>query len=154
MSNIDFRRLIPTEKMSGETTEDTKLLRAMLHKAEEFMRSYKWCPEISQRYLGFGVGGIVAVFLFRFREKIANTDDLLWVIVGDLPSAYVVVDRAPDARAALAIYCDLMAAWAGAILQHTPLDAVFPVKAEATEQNARQMESRIDFLKTEIIPTL
>jgi len=79
--------------MHGEDEEETKMLKVMLSEAESYIASFHWSQPIKERYLGFGVGNVVALFLFRFDKPIRETDDWLWVVVGDLPSAYFVVCR-------------------------------------------------------------
>jgi hypothetical protein len=34
------------------------------------------------------------------------------------------------------------------------MDEVYPLEAEATEENARDLQSRLTFLRTEIIPEM
>ena len=83
-----MKQVVPIEEMKGNGEEDTVLLKAMLEEAANYLKSHKWCPEIEETYFGFGVGGIIAVFLFKFKKKIEGTDDFLWVVAGDLPPAY------------------------------------------------------------------
>jgi hypothetical protein len=97
---------------------------------------------------------VIAVFLFHFAEKIKGTDEWLWVIEGDAPTAYLVLDRATNPLAALQIYCELMEAWADAVLKGGSLDGVFPVEAEATAENAVNLIKRIKFISNELIPEL
>jgi hypothetical protein len=139
-------------EVAGENQAETDSLRQMLHSAEEYLISFKWCPAITERYLGYGVGGIIAVCLFRLDRSIKGTDDWLWVVVGDLPSAYLVVDEAPDATAAMGVYCHLMEDWANAVLSGRALNDVFPVNAEATVDNARMLLSRTRFIREKLIP--
>lgn len=81
-------------------------------------------------------------------------DEQLWVVVGDLPSAYLVTDVSPDAIAALGVYCELMEDWANAVLQETPLNEVFPVSARPTVENAHALLTRVKCLRDGIIPML
>ena len=152
MTEPDMSKLTPAECLQGQDAEDTALLKDMLRDAGDYLRSHEWCPEVTERYFAFGVGRIVAVFLFRFAEKINGTDDTLWVIVGDLPSAYLVSDDIPDATSALENYCELMEEWASAALTEEPLENTFPVGAEPTVENAEALKSRTAFLRSEIIP--
>jgi hypothetical protein len=149
---VDPSLLTPCEKMRGEDAEDTRLLRQMLRTAESYITGAAWCPPICEKYLGFGVGGVVAVFLFRFRKRIQGTDDWLWVIAGDLPSAYLVLDDAPDAKSALTLYCQLMEEWVLAVRKKKPLDNAFPVSATPTKEHARMLASRIRFIREEVLP--
>src|ERR1700742_2304023 len=95
----------------GDDSEDTALLRGMAKSARAYITSFAWCPEIKQAYLAAGVGGLVAVFLFEFDRHIKDTDNELWVIVGDLPSAYLVVEPGEGPQDALEKYCEMMEDW-------------------------------------------
>lgn len=149
---VEFDRLVPVDAMVGEDQSETEMLRSMLRDAETFLTSHKWCPPIVERFLGFGVGGVVAVFLFRVSEKVHGTDDLLWVVEGDLPSAYLVTDGAPNPAAALSGYADIMEDWANAVLTGSALDEVFPVHAAPTAEHANMLLSRIKFIRERLIP--
>jgi len=141
--------------LRGDDDEDTKLLRDMGREAKVFITGHEWCPPIRNFYLAYGIGGVVALFLVDFAEAIADSpDDSLWVVVGDLPSAYFVSESADTPRAALECYCYIMDDWIAAVANDTDLEEVYPVDAEATEENARELQSRLDFLRTEIIPAM
>jgi hypothetical protein len=151
---VDTSNLTPGTSIQGEDEEETTLLRAMLVEARDYIRSFRWCPPISEEYLGFGVGQVFAVFLFRFAKPISETDDCVWVVVGDLPSAYFVVDDAPDPRSAAQVYCVIMQDWINAVLNKTPLEDVYPVKADATAEMAQMLDSRLRFLRETILPMI
>ena len=151
LASVDLSRLTPVEHMAGEDEAETVLLQQLLVRAEEYLRSFHWCPPIAERYLGIGVGGVLAVFLFKLERAINNADELLWVVEGDLPSAYFVVDEAPNAKSALEVYCTMMEYWANAVMSDSSLDDVFPVAAPATKANADRLCSRIRFIRNRII---
>lgn len=149
---VDLAKLIPAEKITGEDDVDTGLLKKMLQDARAYIEGFSWCPPIDGVYLGCGVGGVVAVFLFHFSERINGTDEWLWVVEGDLPSAYLVPDQAGDPASAISIYCELMDKWAIAILEGHPLYDVFPVRAEPTPENAKNLQNRLDFIRNRLLP--
>lgn len=149
MRTDSFRRL---PEIRGEDDTDTTLLLQMAREARAYISAFKWCPPIRAIFLAYGVGGVVGVFLFEFSRKIGGTDSQLWVIVGDLPSVYMVVEPDDSAAYALERYCDLMQDWADAVENKADLTQVFPVPVEATDENARELRSRIEFLREEIIP--
>lgn len=139
----------------GDDDEDTRLLREMGAEAKAFVAGHEWCPPIRSFYLAYGIGGVVALFLVDFTEAIADSpDESLWVVVGDLPSAYFVSESADTPRAALECYCYIMDDWVAAVVNDTDLEEVYPVDAEPTAENARELQSRLDFLRTEIIPAM
>jgi hypothetical protein len=151
--NIDGEGLQEESKIKGEDAEDTALLREMAAEAREYLEDFDWCPKITGVYLAFGVGGIVAVFLVQFEEAIEGADDALWVIVGDLPSAYVDVQPDDDGMVALGRYCSMMEDWSFNVLKDLSLEECFPVAAEATHENAEMLRQRLAFIHTEILET-
>jgi hypothetical protein len=148
---VNVTKLTPVANMSGSDTDETLQLRAMLEEATQYLRSFHWCRGIANTYFGLGIGGIVAVFLFEI-DGDPEVDRYLWVVVGDLPSAYFVTDLAPTPVDALSEYCTLMQQWARAAAAGGSLDGAFPVAAAATEANANQLLKRIHFLRTQVIP--
>ena len=137
----------------GEDAEDTALLQSMAVDARRFLAGFHWCPPIKALYLGDGIGGVVAVFVAELSERIAGTDDMLWIIVGDLPSVFLVPDEIASPRQALEAYCELMDDWIQAVDSGEGLEEVYPVEAAPTPANARALASRLKFLREEIIPT-
>jgi len=141
-------------EIMGDSAEDTRLLRAMAKEAEAYIASFPWCPKIITQYLGYGIGGIVGIFYFEFATKISGTDDKLWVVVGDLPSAYLVAEPDDSPGRALQRYIDLMQDWTTAVLESDDLQAQFPVTAEPTEENAELLSKRLKFLRAEVLPNI
>src|SRR5574344_1622754 len=76
--------------------------------AQHFLEEKKWCSKIEKGYLGIGVDGILGVFKFYILPTEKDIDSELWVVVGDIPPAYLVTDRAPDAVSALMVYVEEM----------------------------------------------
>ena len=136
---VDMRTVMPANKMIGEDADESRSLQEMLHRAEAYLTSFQWCPTIDASYFGCGSGGICAVFLFKLAAKINGADDLIWVVEGDLPSAYLVTDFAPDPISAASNYCNLMDEWAMAVLNGSSLESAFPVGVEANEYNATRL---------------
>jgi hypothetical protein len=149
-SQIDWSKLQPTNQIRGEDDNETRQLQAALEEARSYITSFPWCTNIEEEFFGLGIGGVVAVFLFHIRPR-GTVDQWLWVITGDLPSAYLVTDRATAPVQALEVYCELMADWIRAVRQGNPRD-VFPVLAESTAENADLLERRVALLRTQIIP--
>lgn len=123
----------------------------MLEEARAYLRSQHWCHAVTRERFGLGVGGVVGVFMFELTGD-PGVDRALWVVCGDVPTAYLVTDDAPTPVAALVVYCEMMEAWIGAARGERPVAGVFPVAAEANEENARRLEKRVRLLRREVIP--
>src|SRR5215475_267387 len=109
MHSRDLSKLQPVERMAGEDGEETTLLKELASEARRYIMSFKWCHGITKEYFGFGVGGVMGLFLFNINADV-GIDEWLWVVVGDLPSCYFVTDDVCTISEALSVYCDLMGA--------------------------------------------
>jgi len=143
--------LSPTTEMKGEDEQETKELFEMLNIANDYLRSFDWCSEVERTFIGIGIGKVIAVFLFGLKKK-KDVDDWLWVVVGDVPSAYLVLDEASDAVSALKVYCRVMEDWVIAVKTKSDLSKVFPVNVPADAKYAEMLQKRIDFIREKIIP--
>jgi hypothetical protein len=139
--------LVPAEEMRGDDLLDTHLLNGMLEEATDFLRGFAWSGTIRRRSLGLGVGGVVAVFLFEIEPAHPDVDARLWVVVGDLPPAYLVTDHAPTARDALTGYVEQMSRWVDAAKSGDSVDDLIPVNVPPTPENADLLERRLAFLR-------
>ena len=150
-SKVDRSKLKPITRMRGEDDDETRELQAALQDARSYITSFTWCAGIEEEFFGLGVGGVVAVFLIRIRP-VGKIDEWLWVIVGDLPLAYLVTDKAASPTRALEVYCEFMEDWVRAVRQGGDFQEVYPVMAEPTSANADLLQQRIVFLRSEMIP--
>ena len=143
--------VVRADRIVGEDDEETALLLEMFDEARGFITSFAWCRDIAEEFFGLGVGGVVAVFLFRIEPALADVDEWLWVIVGDLPPAYVVTDASNNPPCALAAYVIQMLQWVHAVQQGRPVDKLIPVNVPPTVANANMLESRLAFLCDEVL---
>ena len=143
----------PAHSIQGDSPEDTKLLRTMADEARAYLSGFNWCPQIRNLYLAFGIGGVVGLYLAELEDKIDDQDGYLWVIVGDLPTAYLVADSTTPYQA-LETYGSLMTDWADAVDSGASLEDVFPVATKPTRENAANLRRRLLFLKNNVLPTL
>ena len=147
----DSYQLAPN--IEGDSPEDTKLLRSMADDVRVYLSGFNGCPQIRNLYLAFGIGGVVCLSLAELEDKIDDQDSFLWVVVGDLPTAYLVADSTTPYEA-LETYSSLMADWADAVESGASLDDVFPVDARPTSVDACILRRRLLFLKDNVLPSL
>ena len=147
--------LTPIGLLAGEDEEDTRLLIAMSKNAETYLRSFAWCREVFDGFFGGGVGGIFAVFLFKIRPSKASIDSWIWVVVGDVPSAYLPLEDANSPAAVFQTYLRGMGKWVEFARQGrtgTADDGVPPVDVQATPEWADKLEQRLNSLRLIVQP--
>ena len=144
METSNLTRLRTDASMSGDQ-------RALLFKAREFLNAFPWCNAIQTIYVGCIVEGVVGVFLFEIIPSAPEIDKQLWVVVGDLPPAYLVTDQAQDPASALKLYIKEMKAWVIAVKSGSAIDHIIPVNAKASMENAAALDSRLNFLAKKVV---
>jgi len=112
-----------------------------------------WWPHIRSVRLGGGIGAVATVWLAEL-EPTPGIDAWLWVVVGDLPSAYLVLDVSPDPISAFKTYAGMMRGWCTAVRAGRPLRDEFPIEAPADAASADAIERRLDVLRTQVVPAL
>jgi hypothetical protein len=152
MSPSSFTGIVPIERMIGDDQEDTALLHDMADQAKRFLTSFGWCHSIEETYFGDGIGKVVAVFLFRIIPARPHVDEWLWVVVGDIPPAYVVTDVCKTPAEALKCYISEMFRWVEFAREGRTCADVNPVNVPATPEWAENLERRLKMLETIALP--
>lgn len=155
VSQRGIRGVIPVEKMTGDEPDDTAGLLKLRDNACRFLLSFSWCVSILETYIGDGVGGIVAVFLFRFLSARLDIDEWIWVVVGDLPSAYFATDDLKSPCEVLEAYIEHRNLWVRFAMQgKTPPADVMPVyDVLQTPEWGKELQTRLDILREHILPS-
>jgi hypothetical protein len=152
---VDTSRFPVGRDIDYESKAEIERLAALRHYAQSFLQSFRWTPPIAALTLAFGVAPIAALFLAHFERGIegqGNGDTEVWVVVGDLPSAYFVVEACPQPVEALEVYCELMEDWADNVIAGGDLSASYPVAVEPTIEHAHMLNGRIEFIREKLIP--
>jgi hypothetical protein len=135
-----------------ESEEELALLRALTEDAWAFVRSYRWTPPIADLVMAFAVAPIVGLYLMRFQPGGRPEDAERWVVVGDLPSMHFETDDSPTPAVALRLYCAIAQDWADNVMAGRDLSDSYPIPVEPTREHAEMLLSRVEFIRSEIIP--
>lgn len=125
----------------------------MASEASEYLLSQKWCKRIRKWNLDVGWEGVLGVFSFEFDPIGSDVDSKVWIIVGDIPPAYVCNDNSNGASA-LDGYVKEMQAWVDAVKAQGPIDHLIPVNVPPTMEYAELLERRLDFIRRNLLKEL
>lgn len=126
-------------------------VKTLAEKAVSFVQRHSWCAEVVSGQVGFAIPDKLGVFLLELTPAGPEAERQLWVVVGDVPPAYLVCDEAPDWQQALKRYTEEMSRWVAAVREGGSLDDVIPVAASPTRENAELLQRRIEFIEQEIL---
>ena len=146
--------VVPIADMAGDSPEDTALLEAACTEGQEFLLTYPWCHGFGEVYFGAGVGGVVAIFLMSIYPVPTGMDEWVWVVVGDVPPAYLMLHQCCTPIDALRGYIALMQEWVDLARDGIQSCEVVPVNMPSTPENAIRLQDRLDLLTNTIVPWL
>jgi hypothetical protein len=142
----DLRTVSTWDDVLHHHTDDPKTAKAMYRRARLFLESFAWCGGIEESYVGILHSDIVAVFLFKIHPAKPDIDEWLWVVVGDLPSAYLVCDNSPNPATALEGYIEEMSRWVDAVEHGRSVADLIPTRVDPTPKYAAMLKSRLGVL--------
>jgi hypothetical protein len=138
--------LIPVTDIVGDDEQDTLLLTKMSYAAVDYISSFAWCETIHNSYFGGGVGGIFAVFFFHIRPGRPEVDPWIWVVVGDIPPAYIPLSDSDSPSDVFRSYIRGMNRWVD-MARHGGIDdkarGVPPVNLPATPEWAEKINQKL-----------
>jgi hypothetical protein len=137
--------MIPASKI-----QDVEV-RELAEEAKTFAESHDWCQKVTAVRLAWAVAGVLGVFQVDLKPAQPDVDSTLWIVVGDIPPAYLVLDDAPTWRDALRGYVAEMSRWVHAVKGGQPLDDVIPVAVAPSLEHAEMLAGRLAFIQTEFI---
>jgi hypothetical protein len=153
-TELPVRGVIPIDRLFGDDEEDTRLLLELASKAQRYISKFSWCRSVREAYFGDSYGKVVAVFFFHIEPSRPGVDEWLWVVVGDLPSAYLVIDVLKTPSQALAGYVGEMSEWVKLAKEGRSSKEVISVNAAPTPESAMMLEARLKVLSERIVPAL
>jgi hypothetical protein len=148
----DMSSVVPLS--SDSPPGQTKEFKETHLRARQYLQRQSWVAKIEEEYLGGGVDGIMFIFLFKIQPARAGVDPWNWVIVGDIPPAYITCDDCKTPYEALDGYIGAMEQWVEAARAGKSVDGLIPVNVPATPANAEMLNSRLKFIDSEILPLL
>lgn len=142
-------RLLAPDNLRGSVE-----FRDARRRARSYLESHNWVSAIKGEYLGYRLDGVIYIFLFNFVPAKPNVPSWVWVIVGDVPSAYIDCDYGKTPYLALDGYIGAMEEWVEAAREGKPVDNIIPVNAPPTSEYAEMLGGRLNFLERNILPLL
>jgi hypothetical protein len=116
----------------------------LFHGAREYVCSLAWVKRVKQVFVGLVLGERAAVFLYETAPVKRGVDRFHWIVWGDVPAAYLVLDDAPDPDSAVEAYLFEVRNWIAAVRGQESLPDVMPINWPKTPEGADQLEQLIN----------
>ncbi len=154
MHEPDHASVAPLALYLRDNMAEANEIEALAENARNYLGGFSWTGEIKEEFVGAAFPGIIGIFLFHIAPTRADVDEWIWVLVGDLPPAYLTCDECKTPWEALDGYVGAMQAWVEAALAGRPTKGLIPVNVEASPESAEALNTRLVFLDEKIIPIL
>lgn len=151
-NQFPVRGVSPIDGIFHDDAEEFRLLRHMAREAENYLQGFSWCKSIREAYFGGGYGGIVAVFFFRIVPSKPRIGEWFWVIMGDLPPAWLSIDRSTSPSEALENYIWEMSRWVHFAKRGRAPEHGIPVNLPPNWKNAEELEDKLKVLLKAVVP--
>lgn len=148
---VDLNKVTEWSKYIESKPEDEIEYAVLKNEAVRFIEYYDWCSRIVSTYIGIVYPGIIGVFLFNIIANRKDVDEWVWVIVGDLPPAYITCEDCPNPATAIDAYIGAMLDWVSAASVGDSVDKLIPVNVLPTKGNASKLKLRLEFLDEKIL---
>jgi hypothetical protein len=151
-SPINTSNMTPIEKIAESRMEYAGEVTELSKRAKDYLSSMAWCKEIISGWVGYASGYIIGVFFFEILPSREHIPSYIWVIVGDLPPAYLDIEYCPGVKDAVDGYVVEMQEWVDRVLSGRPLDeSVIPVNVPVERRWAEALQTRLDLIREMIL---
>lgn len=154
---VDTKKWVILDELGSDfyQVEYVEEVKALAKEAYNYLLSFPWCLSINKGWLVYSCGYVIGFFYFEIVPDIAKgADSHVWIIVGDLPPAYIDILSAPSPRSALDLYIRLMEEWASKVNNGEDTSDCYPINVPATKEYADMLTTRMNLLKEDYLPLL
>jgi hypothetical protein len=146
---------IPLKKIKPSLEFYDEVIKMNLE-AEEYINGFKWCKQIKEAHLYYNLGSTLCVFLFNIYniQSTDEADNVLWIIVGDLPSMYLDTYNIKSLKEALENYAELGGEWADNIITKKSVKDCFPFDEKPSLKLAKLLKSRVEFIRSNLLDNI
>lgn len=148
--NLDDAASLDIAQLAAIADPDPRGFPRMAEEAMSYLTSHSWCRRILRGLLRAGWKGILAVFWVEIEPAHPGVDRSVWVVVGDLPPAYLCNDNR-TAWDALNAYVREMSRWVTVVMSGGSFDGIIPVNAPRTTEYAEMLRNRLQFIEEHIL---
>ena len=128
---------------------DVSFLSDCYERASKYISELRWITGVENVYVGLHFDGMFCVFLFETSlnvDKKFPDDEFIWIVVGDLPIAYITSEVSPNPACALDSYVGAMFEWVEAVETGASVSDLIPVNVPPTTEYAAMLRTRLELI--------
>lgn len=115
----------------------------LFHCGREYLVAKPWVVRVTDILVGKIIGDRAGAFLYEIAPTSKKVDRLHWVICGDVPSAYLVLDKAKNPDEAIEQYCFQVRKWIEGVRAGQLLPNTMPIEWPQTIESAERLSKML-----------
>lgn len=119
----------------------------LINESKIYLASQKWCGEIYEGWLFTNIGYALCIFLYRIDKLQSSEDNLVWIVVGDIPPAYLDTYNVESTKEVIENYIELVEDWIENAESGNSFEDCFPFKSDTRKNLLRCSKREFNFLK-------
>ncbi len=148
--NIDTQNMVLVEDVIKLQPEDFEFIE-LAKEAESFLKGHKWCKEVEKQWLAASWENLLAVFFFKIVPNSVDADEHVWVVVGDLPPAYIDIESAGNLTEAIQVYTEIMDDWVQHVKKGESIADCYPINVPPEKEYAEMLATRLNLIREHIL---
>lgn len=142
--------MILVQEVIKSKKEDSEFI-ALAEEANSFLKGHKWCRAIKKQWLVAEWENLLIVFFFEIIPNSTDADDRVWVIVGDLPPAYIDTESATNETEAIQVYTEIMDDWVQCVKNGQSTEDCYPINVPPENKYAEMLDTRLQLIRKYIL---
>ena len=127
----------------------------LINESRKYLASHrKWCGEIYEGWLFTNIGYAISIFLYKINNLQSPEDNLVWVVVGDLPPMYLDTYNVISTREVVQNYISLVEEWVENAESGKSLEDCYPLDAEISKDSIDMINKRLSLLSNNILANI
>ncbi len=126
----------------------------LIEESKKYIESFPWCGKIHNGWLYTNLGYVLCIFLYEIDNLQSPQDNLIWIIVGDMPPMYLDTYNILTTKEVIDAYIQLVSDWIQHIEEGKSLDECFPIQSSSSPQTLLSLKKRIELLRNKILPAI
>lgn len=109
------------------------------NEATSYLLSHKWCKNIEKQWLAANWENLLVIFFFKIIPNSNTADDYVWIVVGDLPPAYIDIESAKNVKEVVHTYIEIMNDWVQCVFKGGKIEDFYPINVPPTREFAEML---------------
>ena len=147
---IDTSEMISMETILEKYANDVENIK-LAKKASAYLYSHIWCNKIEKQWLVANWENLFAIFFFKITTNTKDTNEYVWLVVGDLPSICIDVESATNEQEVVKAYITIMEDWIKCVHNKGDIKKCYPINVPPTKGYADMLNTRISLIKEHIL---